>query len=121
MATKRTNNKTKEVILKAIPGTRGILVNVAVKCGLNRNTIALYAKEYEEVREALQDERERLIDMAENNLVVALKDKEAWATVYALKTLGKSRGYVEKQEIESKNDTRIRFEWGDDDSDDSTP
>lgn len=81
---------------------------VASRCQLNRNTIALYAKTYPEVREALDAERENIIDLSESKLVTAINGGEAWAIALALKTLGKGRGYVEKQEVQSSGEVTVK-------------
>jgi hypothetical protein len=52
-----------------------------------------------------QECRGRLIDHAEDGLLDAVKDKEPWAIKYALSTLGRGRGFVERKEIRHGGDT----------------
>ena len=103
-----TSEKTKKKIMGMIPGSMGIMSVVASRSGVNRNTVALYAKLYPEVREALDAERENIIDLSESKLVTAINGGEAWAIALALKTLGKSRGYVEKQEVQNSGEVTVK-------------
>lgn len=75
------------------------MVSVAARnLGCNRRTIQRYAKRHETVREALEDARELMTDTAELALYKAIRDGEAWAVCFYLKTQGKQRGYVERSE-----------------------
>ena len=53
-----------------------------------------------EYREAVRLLDERTIDFAESHLHALIKDKNPAATIFFLKTKGKNRGYVERQEVE---------------------
>jgi hypothetical protein len=41
-----------------------------------------------------------MIDQAENALVMAIEQLQGWAVCFALKCLGKERGYVETQQVQ---------------------
>lgn len=43
--------------------------------------------------------RSSLVDIAESHLIDAIQNGERWAVQLVLKTLGKNKGYTEKQEI----------------------
>ena len=51
------------------------------------------------IREAVDNARGELIDISEQKLRAAVMSGEPWAVAMVLKTLGKSRGYVERQEV----------------------
>ena len=68
-----------------------------LKC--HPDTIRNYAKRYTTVNEALLSERAELVDLAEMGFKSAIMNKEPWALAFALKTLGKHLGYVERQEL----------------------
>jgi hypothetical protein len=59
----------------------------------------------------LDAEREEIVDYAEMGLRGAVLNKEAWAIAFSLKTLGKSRGYVERQEVTGKDGGAIVVDW----------
>jgi len=46
-----------------------------------------------------------LLDATEEKLVAAIDNGEPWAIALVLKTLGKERGYVERQETVNKSET----------------
>ena len=52
------------------------------------------------LQEVLDDARETMIDCAENALYQSIVGNQGWAVCFALKTLGRKRGYIERQEIE---------------------
>jgi hypothetical protein len=60
----------------------------------------MLAHKYPKVQEAIDSFRGEFIDTAELSLKRAVMAGEGWAVCFALKTLGKERGYVEKQQIE---------------------
>ena len=81
-------------------GTGGVQAVVAKRLGVARQSINDFINKYPDMREVLDSEREKIIDMAENKLFVAANKGEKWAIDRILKTLGKNRGHTEKQEIE---------------------
>jgi hypothetical protein len=64
--------------------------------------------------EAVKDIQESAIDFAESSLHQQIKDKIPSSTIFYLKTKGKNRGYVEKQQIEI-NEPKP-FTWFDDEN-----
>lgn len=77
-----------------------------LKC--HPDTIRNYAKRYPTVRDALLAERAALVDLAEMGFKSAIINKEPWALAFALKTLGKHLGYVERQELTGKDGEPVR-------------
>lgn len=92
-----------EAIRKAQTPTGAGLV---LKC--TATTIRNYAKRYPTVRDALLAERAALVDLAEMGFKSAIINKEPWALAFALKTLGKHLGYVERQEVTGKDGEPVR-------------
>jgi hypothetical protein len=90
---------TPEQIIGALEKSKGMIAPAARVLGCDRNTIKRYLKEYEEIAEAIADEREAMTDTAELSLYNAIVRGEAWAICFYLKCQGKNRGYVEKAEI----------------------
>jgi len=74
-------------------------VSVAARrLGCNPRTIYRRAEKSPRIREAIDQAREELIDQAEAKLREAVQRGEVWAVSLVLKTLGKKRGYVKRQE-----------------------
>lgn len=94
---------------------------MAANLGVERSTIYTWCKDDERFAQALEDSRERFVDLAESNLrklvagVPAIETDEngdkrfaGWverpsetAIIFTLKTRGKKRGYVERSEVEA--------------------
>lgn len=91
---------TNEQIIKALRESRGLVAVAARKLGCARQTIYNRAEKSEAVREALVEAREFTTDIAEAALYKAIEAGEGWAVCFYLKTQGKGRGYIERQEHE---------------------
>jgi|TARA_R110000744_G_scaffold22853_1_gene58242 hypothetical protein len=96
---------SKEQILVAIRKGKGIVTSVCQQLGISRQAFYLRANKDEEIFEALQEAREEIIDFAETKLIQLIGDGNANAIFFYLKTVGKGRGYIEKQEIEQTSKT----------------
>ena len=83
----------------ALQQTNGLIFQAAERLGCTPQAIYKAVKRHEEVREALETERGKFVDLGEQKLYEAVMDREPWAVALVLKTLGKHRGYVERQEL----------------------
>lgn len=84
---------TAEQMIEAIRGSGGIVSVVASRLGCGRATVYRYRDRYPNVRDALEGEREVLLDIAEAGLFDRVDDGDLDASIFALRTLGKDRGY----------------------------
>ena len=96
----KQNMTLKAAMLEALKSHMGIVSRAAEAAGISRNTHYLWLKEDEEYKQAVEDISEHVIDFAESALYRLIKEKNPQATLFFLKTRGKNRGYVERQEIE---------------------
>lgn len=105
----------------------GILWDIAANFKVARNTVYAWCRNDPEFKQALEDSRERFLDLAESNLrklvagVPAIETNEkgekkfaGWierpsetAIIFTLKTRGKKRGYVERQEVTGADGTDL--------------
>jgi hypothetical protein len=113
----RTNTK-KELMLKLLSQSGGIVSHACEKADISRVTHYEWMKEDEEYRAAVDAINEAQIDFAETQLMKLIKGAthevvtargdvvevtdgpNPTATIFYLKTKGKKRGYVEKQELD---------------------
>ena len=95
-----------DAIRKAQTPTGAALV---LKC--HPDTIRNYARRYTSVQDALLSERAALVDLAEMGFKSAILNKEPWALAFALKTLGKHLGYVERQEVTGADGGKVQIEY----------
>lgn len=85
-------------IIAALEMSKGLVSVAARALGCSPRTIYARAKQVQAVQDAIDIPRLELVDMAESGLRVHLQNKQPWAIALVLKTLGKDRGYVERQE-----------------------
>ena len=90
---------TSEAMIDALTQTFGMVTQAAKRLHCAPKTIYQRAKEVKAVQQAIDDSREEMVDIAELALRDCVTRKEPWAVSLVLKTLGKGRGYVERQEI----------------------
>ena len=83
-------------------------------CQISRTTFYSYYNNDDAFKECVDDISEAILDIAETKLFQAVNAGELAAIFFTLKTKGKKRGYVEKQEHEHsgqiKTETVTLFE-----------
>lgn len=93
------SRKSKKAIIEAIKDSGGIMSTIARRLGVTWHTADTWVKQYDETKQALQDERETILDLAESTLFKNIKDGNSQDAKWLLSTMGKNRGYNERQEI----------------------
>jgi len=83
---------------EALAQSKGMVTVAARLLRCDPDTVRNYVKRYPAVEEKIRQEREGFLDVAELALYKAVQGGEAWAVCFALKCLGKERGYVERVE-----------------------
>lgn len=99
----KTPRYTKEQIATALTRTKGMITLAAQSLGCDPTTVRNYIARYPDLQTVLSDERERMTDVTELKLYEAIQNREGWAITLYLKTQGKQRGYVERQELTGAN------------------
>lgn len=94
-------------VVDALRASKGMVYVAARALDCSANTIYNYAKRYATVQEAINQERGMMVDTAELALWKAIQNGEGWAISLTLKTLGKSRGYVERSEITGSDGSEL--------------
>jgi hypothetical protein len=92
-----------EAIAQALEASVGNISHAARSLKVTRQTLYNRIKESPTLKAALEDARETALDNAESALQSAVLAKEAWAVCFTLKTIGKGRGYVERNEVDYRN------------------
>jgi hypothetical protein len=105
---------TAQQVIETLKETKGMIYLAARKLGCSHTTIYTYAKRYPTVQEVIDSERGHFVDTVELALNRAVLAGEGWAICFALKTLGKDRGYIEKQQIEQQGALILKVQYGED-------
>lgn len=95
---------TRKKVIEAIKDSFGNQSVIARRCGVVRSTITMFLNKPKnsDVREMIETEREKQIDIAELGLTTKISEGNLPAIMFFLKTQGKKRGYVEKQEFDTQ-------------------
>jgi hypothetical protein len=83
--------------------TRGNVAAIARNLGVNRGTIWNRCNESPTLMAALTDARESMLDNAESMLYKKVLEGSTPELLFFLKTQGRNRGYVERQELTGAN------------------
>lgn len=97
--------------IEAIPKTGGIISTIAARVGCDWHTAKKYITNYPTIRQAYEDECERVTDLAETKLIEAMTGGDLIAIKFYLATKGKRRGYTERQEITGADGGPIVINW----------
>lgn len=95
-----TNSTRKKDLLDALERSLGIVSTACEKVGVDRKTHYNWLKDDPEYKAAVDQIQESVIDFAESHLYKLIKEGNPAANIFYLKTKGKSRGYIERQEVE---------------------
>tara|TARA_Y100001973_G_C5158352_1_gene312114 strand:+ start:393 stop:770 length:378 start_codon:yes stop_codon:yes gene_type:complete len=92
--------KGKVAMLEALEQTLGVVTTACKMVGIERKTHYNWLEQDEDYMLAVKSIEDVAIDFAESQLHKQIKKGSTSATVFYLKTKGKKRGYVERQEHE---------------------
>ena len=93
-------DKKKSEFLIALKNKNGNISEACSATNVGRRTYYNWLEDDETFKQDAEDAQESLIDLAESKLVENIKDNDNTSIIFFLKTKGKKRGYIEKQEIE---------------------
>ncbi len=90
---------TVQQVIKALKNHRGLVTQAAEELKACPRTIYNYAERFPTVKETIETLRESRLDYTEGVLYDLIDRGEPSAVYFHLKTQGKKRGYVERQEL----------------------
>ena len=93
-------DKAKEIFIHTFERC-GCNINISCKAAdVTRQSFYHWQRTDEDFKEKIDAAKESLLDFAESKLMEIIKQGNVTALIFFLKTKGKKRGYVEKQEID---------------------
>lgn len=96
----------KSKMLTALEQSLGVVTTACKKADIPRSTFYKWYNEDESFREDVNELANITIDFAESQLLSQIKGGNTTATIFYLKTKGKGRGYVERQEVEHSGEIK---------------
>jgi len=100
----KQNSTLKKAMLDALEKSLGIVSQACRIVGIDRGTHYNWLKNDEDYAKAVEALEDVTIDFAETQLHKQIKDGNTTATIFFLKTQGKRRGYIEKQQHDHTSD-----------------
>ena len=104
-------------MLDALEKSLGVVTSAAKAVGVGRTTHYLWMQEDKQYKAAVDELSDVAIDFAESQLHKQIKEGNSTATIFFLKTKGKKRGYVERQEVDVSSGKLFQIEVLGEDSD----
>lgn len=108
MASKRIS-VTKNEVLAAIPGSKGLIVNLENALHCTRDAIKAAIAAHPEIKKEMEDEAEREKDIVLNNLIEDAKAGDKAARDLYLKAQARDRGFGDKLEVSGADGQPLVF------------
>jgi hypothetical protein len=100
----------KKAMLDALEKSLGVVTSACKSVGVGRTTHYLWVDTDPEYKAAVEELSGVAIDFAESQLHKQIKEGNSTATIFFLKTKGKKRGYVERQEVDVSSGKLFQIE-----------
>lgn len=90
----------KKALLEALEKSLGVVTTACRQVGVDRGTFYNYYNDDADFKKAVDDLENVALDFAESQLHKQIQNGEVSSTIFYLKTKGKGRGYIERQQTE---------------------
>jgi len=100
-ASKTQTDKQQKAMIHAMEKSLGIVTTACRNVGIARDTHYRWMRDDDSYRASIESIEGMTLDLAESKLHEEILQGNTAAIIFFLKTKGKKRGYVEKQEVET--------------------
>jgi hypothetical protein len=100
----------KKAMLDALEKSLGVVTSACKSVGIARQTHYEWMKEDADYKAAVDELSDVAIDFAESQLHKQIREGNSTATIFFLKTKGKKRGYIERQEVDIQTPKLFQIE-----------
>lgn len=101
---------TKAELLNAIKDSNGIISTIAKRLNVSWDTARKYIKKDADAVREYENERNGILDLAENVIIDALQKNDISTAKWILQIKGKSRGYT-GEDADTLDDPLIKFNF----------
>lgn len=102
----------KRAMIEALEASLGVVTAACKAVGVGRTTFYGWLKDDPDFAKEVDDIQNIALDFAESQLHKQIKRGNTSATIFYLKTKGKKRGYIERQEIQMDGSVESKvIEW----------
>ena len=110
MANKTLHNK--KALLQSLEKNLGVVTSACRQVGISRTTFYDYYKRDSKFKKSVDSLSEVALDFVESKLFEQINDNNPTSTIFYLKTKGKKRNYIERQEIQHSGGIESKLiEW----------
>jgi hypothetical protein len=100
----------KKAMIEALEKSLGVVTAACKSVGIGRTTHYMWMDQDREYKKAVEEISDVALDFAETHLHKQIKEGSSTSTIFYLKTKGKKRGYIERQEVDLGTDNHFRVE-----------
>jgi len=100
--------QTKRALVEALEQSLGVVTTACKKVGINRTTYYNYYNSDPDFKKEVDSLSDVALDFAESKLFSQIDQNNTAATIFYLKTKGKHRGYVERQEVDHSGELQVK-------------
>ena len=93
-------DNNKKALIEAMQKSMGVITDACKVANVSRSTFYLYYNNDPVFQKGCDECEHIALDFAESQLYKQIKEGSTTATIFYLKTKGKQRGYVERQQID---------------------
>ena len=93
-----SNSIKKAAMIEALEKSLGVVTDACKIVGINRKTHYEWLKNDEQYKQDVDDLSNAALDFVESKLYEKIKGGDTTCIIFYMKTKGKERGYVERQE-----------------------
>jgi len=111
-----SDNIKKKAMIEALIKSLGIVTLACKDVDIARQTHYRWMQEDEIYKQDVEDITDIAIDFAESKLHKQIDKGDTTATIFYLKTKGKKRGYIERQELDVNAGVTLHFDKDDKDA-----
>lgn len=94
---------SKKVLLALVEETGGVVLDMAKSCGVARSVVYYWINKDADLKQAIEDSRDILVDLARAGLKKKLEDGSEKSIHYVLSTLGRRQGFGNLITIQDKS------------------
>lgn len=98
------SDNLKARVLEALEESLGIVTDACRKSNISRQSFYRWCKEDPDFKDKVDEIEDVALDFAESELHKQIRNGIPSSTIFYLKTKGKKRGFVERQELEHRGD-----------------
>jgi hypothetical protein len=110
------NPLSEKELLAAIKGSGGIISNISKRLKVDWHTANNLIKKNPNCLLALEDEKEKILDLAETKIIEAMMSGDTSTSKWVLATQGRKRGWSENIKIDHSGEVGITINIVDDDT-----